>query len=149
MLKFLFPAAADTPPERGPAAKPAAAAAARLEPRLVERHLGQLFATDGVVACAVVDAASGLLLAEQSRDGVDMDAAAAACAEALRALRQAAVRLGQPAVDEMTLTFGPTLQLVRILPRQTSMFLLVLVDRPRANLALARFRMAEAQRNLA
>ena len=39
--------------------------------------------------------------------------------------------------------------LVRPLPRQPGLLLLVLVDRPRANLALARFRMAEAQRNLA
>jgi hypothetical protein len=38
---------------------------------------------------------------------------------------------------------------VRTLPRQPGLFLLVLVDRPRANLALTRFRMAEAQRNLA
>jgi predicted regulator of Ras-like GTPase activity (Roadblock/LC7/MglB family) len=146
MLKFLFHSDDDRP---APHAAPPTAPAPGLEVRLVERHLGQLFVADGVIGCAVVDVASGLLLAEQSRDGVELDGPAAACAQALRAHRDAAQRLGMPLVDEVTLTFGPTLQLVRTLPRQPGLFLLVLVDRPRANLALTRFRMAEAQRNLA
>jgi predicted regulator of Ras-like GTPase activity (Roadblock/LC7/MglB family) len=148
MLKFLFHSDDDRPaPHAAPPPIPTPAPA--LEARLVERHLGQLFVADGVIGCAVVDVASGLLLAEQSRDGVELDGPAAACAQALRAHRDAARRLGMPLVDEVTLTFGPTLQLVRTLPRQPGLFLLVLVDRPRANLALTRFRMAEAQRNLA
>jgi predicted regulator of Ras-like GTPase activity (Roadblock/LC7/MglB family) len=142
MLKFLFPLDDDPP-------RPDTPVPPTLDARLVERHLGQLFAADGVVGCAVVDVACGLLLAEQARDGVELDAPAAACAEALRAHRDAAARLALPPVDEMAFTSGATLHLVRPLPRQPGLLLLVLVDRPRANLALARFRMAEAQRNLA
>ena len=70
MLKFLFPLDDDPP-------RPDTPVPPTLDARLVERHLGQLFAADGVVGCAVVDVSCGLLLAEQARDGVELDAPAA------------------------------------------------------------------------
>jgi predicted regulator of Ras-like GTPase activity (Roadblock/LC7/MglB family) len=119
-----------------------------LDARLVERHLGQLLQADGVLGCALVDAGSGTLVAEQGGAGIELDAAASAGAQAMRAQIAAARRLGLDDIDEMTITTGARQQLMRSLPHRPELFLLALLDRRRANVALARFRMVEAQRNL-
>jgi predicted regulator of Ras-like GTPase activity (Roadblock/LC7/MglB family) len=120
-----------------------------LDPRVVERQLGRLAHAEGVLACALVETGSGELVAEQRNGNVELDAAALACAQALRARIAAARRLGLEQVDEMTITAGGQQQVVRRLPERPGLFLLALLDPERANLALARLHMSQAQKNLA
>jgi hypothetical protein len=134
--------------QHGPA-DPAIDAAA-LEARVVARQLRGLMHTDGVLGCALADATDGDLLAGESRDaGADLARAAAALAPVLRAHRQANAAMGLPGtVDEIAVVNGSVCHLIRPLQRRVNQFLFARIDRSHANLALLKFKLAEAERSL-
>lgn len=128
-----------------PAADPAA-----LETRVIARQLRALMHTDGVLGCALVDATDGDLLAGESRDaGTDLARAAAALAPVLRAHRLASNAMALPgSLDEIAIVNGSVCHLLRPLQRRPNQFLFARIDRSHANLALLKFKLAEAERNL-
>jgi hypothetical protein len=134
--------------QRTPIEPPADPAA--LEARAVARQLRALMHTDGVLGCALVDATDGDLLAGESLDaGTDLARAAAALAPVLRAHRQAANAMSLPgSLDEITVVNGGVCHLLRPLQRRPNQFLFARIDRSHANLALLKFKLAEAERSL-
>jgi hypothetical protein len=112
--------------------------------------LAAMLALDGLLGCAVVDATTGLVLAQESRgEQADMSLAAAACAQALRVHRQLARSMGlaEP-IDEMITSAGSRQQIVRGISHRPELFLVALLDKQRTNLALARFQLADVERGL-
>ncbi|MGZ5893936.1 MAG: hypothetical protein ACXWJ7_15105 [Caldimonas sp.] len=113
--------------------------------------LGGLLKLDGLIGCALVDAATGLVLAHESRgDGLlDMELAAAAAAQILRAHGDAArsMGLGDP-IDEVISTAGARNVLIRALQRHAGLFIVAVFEKHRTNLALARFQLLEVERSL-
>jgi predicted regulator of Ras-like GTPase activity (Roadblock/LC7/MglB family) len=113
--------------------------------------LASLLKLDGLLGCALVDAASGLVLAHETRDPqtLDMEQAAAACAQVLGAHRAAArsMGLGEP-IDEVITTAGARHVLIRALQRHADLVLVALLEKHRTNLALARFQLLEVERSL-
>ena len=106
---------------------------------------------DGVLGCAVVDSSTGLVLARETRgeQRVDIDLAAAASVQVMRAHRQAAHRMGlTEQVDEVMSTVGSLQQLMRTVSRYPDLFLVALLDKHRSSLALARFQMMDVERGL-
>ncbi len=142
-------------------AEPGSMPATPLRPRMTrhaldlssaQRALASLVALDGLAGCAVVDSSTGLVLARELREepAVDMDIAAAACAQALRAHRQAALSMGLgEQVDEVVISAGPRQQVMRTVSRYPDLFLVALLDKQRTNLALVRYRLMEVARELA
>jgi hypothetical protein len=128
-----------------PSADPAA-----VDARNVARQLRMLTLTDGVLGSALADATDGDLLAGESRSSeVDLARAAAALAPALRAQRQAHDAMGLPGVlEEFTVAAGTCYHVVRPLLRRPNQFLFARLERTHANLALLKFKLAEAERNL-
>jgi hypothetical protein len=118
--------------------------------RRVARELRQLMRTDGVLGCALADASDGDLIAGESRHpGVDLARAAAALAPVLRAHREAHEAMGLPgALEEVCVAGGTAHHVVRPLLRHPGRFLFARIERTHANLALLRFKLAEAERNL-
>jgi len=117
-----------------------------------QRALASLVGLDGLTDCAVVETTTGLVLAREPRDepAIDMDIAAAACAQALRAHRQAALSMGLgEQVDEVVISAGPRQQVMRTVSRYPDLFLVALLDKQRTNLALVRYRLMEVARELA
>lgn len=129
-----------------------------LDPSRAKHALAGMLGLDGLLGCAVVDATTGLVLAREARDGqdsrtghgpVDMDLAAAASAQVLRAHRQAARSMGMPdAVEELMTSAGPRQQVIRTVARHPDLFLVALLEKHRTNLALARFQLMEVERAL-
>jgi predicted regulator of Ras-like GTPase activity (Roadblock/LC7/MglB family) len=122
-----------------------------LDPSRAKQALAGMLGLDGLLGCAVVDSTTGLVLAREAREGqpVDMDLAAAACAQVLRAHRQSARSMGlSEQVDEVITTAGPRQQIMRTLFRHPELFLMVLLDKQRTNLALARFQLMEIERGV-
>jgi len=113
--------------------------------------LASLLKLDGLLGCALVEAASGLVLAHETRDpsSLDMELAAASCAQVLAAHRSAAVSmgLGDP-IDEVITTAGSRHVLIRALQRHADLVLVALLEKNRTNLALARFQLLEVERSL-
>lgn len=132
-----------TPPEQS--ADPAA-----VDARNVARQLRMLMMTDGVLGAALADASDGDLLAGESKGpSVDLARAAAALAPVLRAHRQAHDAMGLPgALEEFTIAAGTCYHLVRPLARRPNQFLFARLERTHANLALLKFKLAEAERSL-
>jgi hypothetical protein len=132
-----------TSPEQ--AADPAA-----VDARNVARQLRMLMSTDGVMGAALADATDGDLLAGESRDNaVDLKRAAAALAPVLRAHRKAHEDMGLTGtLEEFSVAAGTAYHLVRPLARRPHQFLFVRLERQHANLALLRFKLAEAERSL-
>ena len=129
-----------------------------LDPAQARRALASMLTLDGLLGCAVVDATTGLVLARETHETreagdarpVDMNLAGAACAQVLRAHRQAARSMGLPEpVDEIMISAGPRQQVIRMLSRYPDLFLAALLDKQRTNLALVRFQLMEIERGLA
>jgi hypothetical protein len=123
---------------------------AAVDARNVARQLRMLTLTDGVLGSALVDATDGDLLAGESRNpNVDLARAAAALAPVLRAHRKAHEDMGLAgALEEFTVAAGTCYHLVRPLLRRPNQFLFARLERTHANLALLKFKLAEAERNL-
>ena len=113
--------------------------------------LSDMLTVDGLLGCALVDANTGLVLARELREGqpVDMDLAAAACAQVLRAHRLAARNMGlADHIEEVITSAGVRLQVMRSVTRHPELFLVLLLDKQRSNLAFARFKLMEVEKSL-
>ncbi|MDH4061871.1 MAG: hypothetical protein OEU94_13755 [Aquincola sp.] len=123
---------------------------AAVDARNVARHLRMVMMTDGVLGVALADANDGDLLAGESRsNAVDLARASAALAPVLRAHRLAHDAMGLPGtLEEFTVAAGTSYHLVRPLMRRPNQFLFARLERSHANLALLKFKLAEAERNL-
>ena len=150
--QVLFGAPA-TPPASTANAAPAVMRVSRggLDPVRARLVLVGLLALDGLLGCAVVDGSTGLALARETRGDahIDMDLAAATCAQLVRAHRQAASGLGQAdQVDEIIATTGPRQLVIRTASHHPELFLVALLDKQHTNLALARYQLMELERGL-
>ena len=113
--------------------------------------LASLLKLEGLIGCALVDATTGLVLAHEAREdqAIDMELAAAATAQVLRAHRDSARSMGlTDAIDEVITTAGARNVLIRALQRHTELFIVALFEKHRTNLALARFQLLEVERSL-
>ena len=113
--------------------------------------LSDMLTVDGLLGCALVDATTGLVLARELREDqpVDMDLAAAACAQVLRAHRLAARNMGlADHIEEVITSAGVRLQVMRSVTRHPELFLVILLDKQRSNLAFARFKLMEVEKSL-
>ncbi len=115
------------PAELSTEAQPApSSSAASIDARRASRALVELLRTNGLLACALVDSASGLVLAGEQRGAsvADFDIAAAAAAQALRAQRLAARNAGLVApIEELIVSAGMRQQVLRVLARQPELFM--------------------------
>lgn len=110
------------------------------------------FATmEGLLGCVLAQAPSGLVVARQMGEerSFDADLAAASAAQLLRSHRLAADHLGLDApTDEVIVSAGPRLLVLRPIEHHPDLFLCALLDNHRANLALARYAFAEVEKAL-
>jgi hypothetical protein len=153
------PLAIDTSGDVGLGFPAAAAASPEVRPLPTALNLEQassallgLLANEGVIACALVDAGSGLALAREVRDSsaIDVDLVAAAATQLLRAHRLAARQSGfADPVDEIIVNAGSRQQLLRMVARHPGLFLCAVLDAGRSNLALTRYKLLEAEHALA
>ena len=114
--------------------------------------LATLLKLDGLIGCALVDGATGLVMAHEARNDhpIDMELAAAAAAQVLRAHRESARSMGlSDPVDEIITSAGARHVLIRALQRHADLFVVALLEKHRTNLALARFQLLEVERSLA
>ena len=94
----------------------------------------------GFIAGCVVDADSGMMLASVGGgNGFDIEVAAAANTEVVKAKLRAMQALGlEDAIEDILISLGTQYHLIRPMAKSPTTFLYVAVDRKTANLALAR-----------
>ncbi|CAN7364776.1 hypothetical protein [Rhizobacter sp. LjRoot28] len=122
-----------------------------LDPKATARALSILSGVEGLLGCALVDADTGFALARHGRVGPpeQLDRAAAASARLLHAHRQAAADLAlADHVDEVMSSAGDRHHLLRSVAHHPGLFLFAVLDRQHTNLALARYKLMEAEQGL-
>ncbi|ABQ14060.1 hypothetical protein [Dichelobacter nodosus] len=115
---------------------------------MAKLDLSALTEIEGFIASCLVDSESGLALATEG-SGLDLELAAAGNTEVLNAKRRVAQGLGlNDDIEDILITLGKGYHLIRPLERNTKLFLYVVLDRKRANLAMARHMLRNFEKEL-
>ena len=114
----------------------------------INESLAKLLEADGALCCAVVDANSGMLLGNAG-SGLDLDLAAAGNTEVVRAKLKTMKSLGlNDAIEDILITLGKQYHVIRPVVSKPGLFVYLVLDKSRSNLALARRSVQDAEQAL-
>lgn len=111
----------------------------------VSDSLKDLLRTDGALCAALVDANSGMMLGSAG-SGLDLELAAAGNTEVVRAKLKTMKSLGlNDSIEDILITLGKQYHIIRPVQAKTGLFLYFVLDKGKANLAMARRACAEIE----
>ena len=107
--------------------------------------LNELMQVEGAMCGALVDYNSGMLL-ESIGTGVDLEMAAAGNTEVVRAKMKVMKSLGlSDTIEDILISLGKQYHIIRPVEKHDGLFIYYVLDRARANLAMARRKVLEAE----
>ena len=114
----------------------------------LNESLQDLMTLDGALCAAVVDYNSGMLLGSIG-SGVDLELAAAGNTEVVRAKMKTMKSLGlNDSIEDILITLGKQYHILRPAEKINGIFIYYVLDSGRANLALARRKIADVESKL-
>lgn len=104
----------------------------------VNEVLRDMLKTDGALCAALVDSNSGMMLGNAGT-GLDLEAAAAGNTEVVRAKLKTMKMLGlNEPIEDILITLGSQYHIIRPVLAKPGLFIYLVLDKARANLAMAR-----------
>ena len=114
----------------------------------IRQSLEELLTVDGAMCAAVVDSNSGMMLGS-SGSGVDLEVAAAGNTEVVRSKMKVMRQLGlNDVIDDILITLGKQYHIIRPMSRKEGVFIYFVLDKSKSNLALARRKAQDVEREL-
>jgi hypothetical protein len=114
----------------------------------INDSLATLLQSDGAMCAAVVDSNSGMTLGRIG-SGMDLDLAAAGNTEVVRAKMKTMKSLGlNDAIEDILITLGKQYHIIRPVASKSGLFIYLVLDKARSNLALARRNCQEVEQTL-
>jgi hypothetical protein len=114
----------------------------------IKQGLDELMVADGALCAAVVDANSGMLLGSIG-SGVDLEVAAAGNTEVVRAKLKTMRALGlNDVIEDILITLGKQYHILRPMARKEGVFIYLVLDKSKSNLALARRKVLDVEKDL-
>ena len=115
----------------------------------IQESLAQLMTIDCAQCAAVVDSGSGMLLGSIG-SGVDLELAAAGNTEVVRAKLKTMKSLNlNDRIDDILITLGKAYHIIRPLQKHEGLFVYLVLDKAKSNLALARRKTQDVEQALA
>lgn len=116
----------------------------------IKENLIKLEAIEGFIGAALADSDSGMCLGSLGGAGIiNLEIAAAANTEVVRSKRKAIKSLSlRDEIEDLLITLGKQYHLIRPVRTRPNLFFYLVLDRSRANLAMARYTLADAEREL-
>ncbi|UTA47959.1 hypothetical protein L1F30_00100 [Simiduia sp. 21SJ11W-1] len=107
-----------------------------------------LMDVDGALGCAIVDYTTGMLLASAG-GGVDLELAAAGNSEVVKAKMNTMKSLGiAGGIEDILITLDSQLHIIRPSTSNEGLFIYLVLDKSKANLALARRKTADLEKEM-
>lgn len=104
----------------------------------VNESVNELLRIDGAMCAALVDSNSGMMLGSAGT-GVDLELAAAGNTEVVRAKMKTMQSLGlNDKIEDILITLGKQYHILRPVASKAGLFVYVVLDKAKSNLALAR-----------
>ena len=114
-----------------------------------DKAVAEMLNVDGALAAAVVDFASGMMLAGGGSPAIVLEIAAAGNTEVVSSKMKTMKMLGlNDTIEDILITLGKQYHLIRPLQKHEGLFLYSVLDKSKSNLALARRSLVDVERNL-
>ena len=111
--------------------------------------LPKLLEIDGCVGACIVDSNSGMTLGSIGGAGMDLEAAAAGNTEVVRAKRKTMKALNlKDSIEDILITLHGQFHLIRPLSSNDALFIYLVLDKSRGNLAMSRHTLAAVEKDL-
>ncbi len=116
----------------------------------VKETLAKLMELDGAVGTCLVDSNSGMMLGSAGGAGsFNLEVASAGNTEVVRAKRKTMRSLDlKDEIEDILITLGKQYHLIRPLSSNDAIFIYIVLDKSRGNLAMARHQLAAIEKNL-
>ena len=115
----------------------------------IKQTLDELLTADGALCAAIVDSGSGMMLGAAG-SGVDLEVAAAGNTEVVRAKIKTMRALGlNETIEDILITLGRQYHIIRPMARKEGLFIYLVLDKAKSNLAMARRKVQDVERELA
>ena len=115
----------------------------------LKESLNTISELDGFIAACVVDSASGMMLGAKGETAINLEVAAAGTTKVVRAKHETMAALGlKDLVEDILITLGTQYHLIRLLANKNGLFAYLVLDKKRGNLAMARYALGKAEKQL-
>lgn len=115
----------------------------------VKETLEKLADLEGFVGACIVDSNSGMMLGAQGGGPINLEMAAAGNTEVVRSKRKIMKSLDlKDQIEDILITLGKQYHLIRPLQSNEGLFIYLVLDKAKSNLAMGRHQLAEGERAL-